>query len=177
MDRSTGTPVGFALLLLFALAFGWVAFGGPDHLAVGHSSRTSEDAALASYFSDPAAAEAKAAEPALVWPQEMPGPITDYVGRRVTANGLRVTSVDADEGFWVEKDGQRAWIQIETATESPYAVKPGDVVSVSGRVLPHNPNFPSQIYFCANREASATELSRAPTHFAVLVDEVSFGAG
>jgi hypothetical protein len=107
----------------------------------------------------------------------MPGPITDYVGRRVTANGLRVTSVDADEGFWVEKEGQRAWVQIETAAESPYTVLPGEVVSVSGRVLPHNPDFPSRIYFCANREVSATELSRAPTHFAVLVDEVSFGAG
>lgn len=180
MDRSTGTPVGFALLLLFAVGLGWVVLGGPDRDAAGHGvhvSRTSEDAALAAYFRDPAAVAAKAAEPALVWPQQMPGPITDYVGRRVTANGLQVTSVDADEGFWVSKDGQRAWIQIETAAESPYTVKPGDVVSISGRVLPHDPSFPSRIYFCANRQAAETELSRAPTHFAVLVDEVTFGAG
>ena len=179
MDRSTGTPLGFALLLFFTVAFGWVWFGAPTYDLAGHShtadART--DAALAAYFRDPAAAQAAAAQPALAWPQDMPGPITDYVGRRVTANGLRVTSVDADEGFWVEKGGQRAWIQIETADESPYTVRPGDVVSVSGRVLPHDASFPSRIYFCANRQAAETELARSPTHFAVLVDEVTFGVG
>jgi hypothetical protein len=164
MDRSAGTPLGFALLLLLAITFGWVMYGERDG-----------DTALASFSAD--GLEAAQAQPALVWPTEMPGPITDYVGRRVTASGLRVTSVDADEGFWVTKGDQRAWIQIETIAESPYTVRPGDVVSLSGRVLPHDPGFPSQVYFCPGLDASAAELSRAPTHFAVRVESVSFGVG
>jgi hypothetical protein len=56
-------------------------------------------------------------------------------------------------------------------------VRVGDTVSVEGRVLPHNPDFPSKIFFCPGRTASANELSKAPTHFAVLVDAVSFGTG
>ncbi len=165
MDRSTGTPLGFALLLVFVIAFGWVISGG----------RGDTDPALTGFSG--AGLEAAQAQPALVWPTQMPGPITDYVGRRVTANGLRVTSVDADEGFWVTKADQRAWIQIETVAESPYTVRPGDVVSLSGRVLPHDPDFPSQVYFCPGLDASAAELSRAPTHFAVRVESVSFGVG
>jgi hypothetical protein len=171
MDRSTGTPVGFALLLLFAVAFGWVVYDGHSghHGSLLTSFRTSSE-------SDAAMAAAQA-QPALVWPQDMPGPMTDYVGRRVTAAGLQVTTVDADEGFWVTKDGRKAWVQIETAVESPYTVRPGDVVSISGRVLPHDPNFPSQIFFCPDRQASAAALSKQPTHFAVRVDALSFGVG
>jgi hypothetical protein len=171
MDRSTGTPLGFALLLLFTLAFGWVAFGAPDH------EHAATDPSLASFFSDPAAQEAAAAEPALDWPRDVSGPLTDYVGRRVSAFGLSVTGVDADEGFWVQKGGQRAWVQIETAFESPYTVRVGDTISLSGRILPHDPQFPSQIFFCPGRTASASELSQAPTHLAVKVDALSFGTG
>ena len=173
MDRSTGTPLGFALLLLFAVAFGWVAFDPPGHGDHG--------AALASFRAPGARSaadqEAEQAQPALDWPKDMPGPMTDYVGRRVSAFGLTVTGVDADEGFWVEKNGRRAWIQIETATESPYTVRVGDVVSLSGRVLPHDPNFPSQIFFCPGRTVSANELSHTPTHLAVKVDALKFGRG
>jgi hypothetical protein len=172
MDRSTGTPLGFALLLLFAVAFGWVVYDGHiaqhDHGAVLSSFRTS---------TQPDALASAQAQPALDWPKDMPGPMTDYVGRRVSAFGLKVTTVDADEGFWVTKDGRKAWVQLETATESPYTVRPGDVVSFSGRVLPHDPNFPSQIFFCPDRQASAAELSKTPTHFAVRVDALSFGVG
>ena len=94
------------------------------------------------------------AQPALVWPDQMPEPMTNYVGRRVSAFGLKVTGVDADEGFWVQKGDRRAWVQLETSTESPYTVRVGDTVSLSGRVLPHDPNFPSQIMFCPDRTAS-----------------------
>jgi hypothetical protein len=168
MDRSTGTPLGFALLLLFVFAFGWVVYDG-------HGAHHVADPALASFSA--ADLRAAQAQPALDWPKDMPEPMTNYVGRRVSAFGLKVTGVDADEGFWVEKNGRRAWVEIETATESPYTVRVGDTVSLSGRVLPHNPDFPSQIFFCPGRTASANELSKAPTHLAVRVDAVSFGTG
>lgn len=168
MDRSTGTPLGFALLVLLTLGFGWAMLGRSDH-----------DPALSSFStslseSDLAAAQA---QEALVWPQDMPEPMTNYVGRRVQAFGLQVTSVDADEGFWVAKDGRTAWIQIQTAAESPYVVRPGDVVSLNGTVLPHDERFPSTVYFCADRQASASRLARTPTHLAVRVESVKFGVG
>src|SRR5215217_2245392 len=76
LDRSTGTPLGFALLLLFAYAFGWVAWNGhagPDG-----------NPALASF----SAQNADQADPALVWPSGMPQPLQSYEGLRVNAFGL-----------------------------------------------------------------------------------------
>ena len=176
MDRSTGTPLGFALLLLFALAFGWVVFEAPGHQ---HETAGTTGATNAAFTSSrtPAELAAAQAQPALDWPKEMPGPISTFEGRRVSAFGLTVTGVDADEGFWVQKDGRRAWVQLQTSTESPYTVRVGDVVSLSGRVVPHDPNFPSKIFFCPGRVASATELSQQPDHLAVLVTALSFGVG
>jgi hypothetical protein len=167
MERS-GTPVGFALLLLFALAFGWVAFDDRFERNPG--------AVLTSY--DSASIAAAQAQPPLVWPDDVAGPLTDHVGRRVTADGLRVTSVDADEGFWVEKNGRQAWIQLaepvagERPPESPYRVEVGDVVSMSGSVYPHEANYPSRIYFCPNRDASFTRVSDAGVHLAVAIEDL-----
>jgi hypothetical protein len=168
VDRSTGTPLGFALLVLLALGLGWAVLGRGSHdpALTGFTTSLSD--------SDLAAAQA---QPVLVWPQDMPEPMTNYVGRRVQAFGLQVTSVDADEGFWVAKDGRTAWVQLETATESPYTVKPGDVVSLRGTVLPHDPDFPAGLYFCPDRGASANRLAQVPTHLAVRVDSVQFGIG
>jgi hypothetical protein len=176
MDRSTGTPLGFALLLLFAVAFGWVVWGGHPHFATAQA-----DPALANFST--ADLRAAAAEPALDWPKDMAEPMTNYVGRRVNAFGLTVTGVDADEGFWVQKDNRRAWVQLaepvvgQRPPESPYTVRVGDVVSLSGTVYPHDPNYPSKIYFCPGHFTSANELSRAPTHLAVKVDALKFGTG
>jgi hypothetical protein len=159
MDRSTGTAFGFALLLLLALGFGWaVATRHDDHRLFANLAQQDD-------------------RPALVWPDDMPGPLTDYVGRRVSAFGLEVVTVDADEGFWVASGTHKAWVQLQTAVESPYSVRPGDLISFSGRVLPHDPDFPSQLYFCPDRQVSAGELARAPTHMAVRVDALSFGVG
>jgi hypothetical protein len=171
VDRSTGTPLGFLLVVLLAIGFGWALLGSGRHDAgTALSSFGTSSSASADY----AAAQA---QPALVWPQDMPEPMTSYVGRRVSAFGLRVTSVDADEGFWVEKDGRMAWIQLQTSVESPYTVRPGDVVSLNGIVLPHDPSYPSRLFFCPDRQASAAHLARVPTHFAVRVDSLKFGVG
>ena len=165
MDRSAGAPLGFALLLLFALAFGVVVAQRGDRSGVVLTS-------------SPSASEvdARASQPTLVWPDGMPGPLNDYVGRTVTASGLSVVSTDADEGFWVTAGDRRAWVQLQTVTESPFTVRPGDVVSFTGRVVPHDPAFPSQVYFCPDRDASATALAQEPTHLAVRLDEFSVGA-
>jgi hypothetical protein len=174
MDRTTGTPLGFTLLLALAVGFVW-ALSGPHHLlGTGGDGGTQ---LLASSRVSQADLDAAQAEPALEWPDQMPDPLTDYIGRRVSAFGLRVTSVDADEGFWVQSGGRRAWVQIETAAESPYTVRPGDTVSFSGRVLPHDPDFPNGIFMCADRQSSAAEIARTPTHFAIRVDALSFGVG
>ncbi len=167
MDRTTGTPLGAVLLVLLALGFGWALLGRHDGLALSGFGTSTTD-------SDFAAAQA---QPALVWPQDMPEPMTNYVGRRVQAFGLQVMTVDADEGFWVSKDGRTAWIQLETYTESPYTVKSGDVVSLNGTVLPHDDRFPSRLYFCADRQASASRLAQVPTHLAVRGDSLKFGIG
>ncbi len=167
MDRSTGTPLGVTLLVLLALGFGWALMGRHDGPALSSYGTSTSSSAFA----------AAQAEPALVWPQDMTGPMTDYVGRRVQAFGLEVTSVDADEGFWVAKDGRTAWIQILTPSESPYTVKPGQIVSLSGSVYPHDAQWPSQIFFCPDRQASAGRLAGVPTHIAIKVDSLSFGIG
>ena len=177
MDRSTGTPLGFALLLLFALAFGWVVFDAPGHQHDATTAAAGTTNAAFTSARSPAELAAAQAQPALDWPKDMPGPINTFEGRRVSAFGLTVTGVDADEGFWVQKDGRRAWVQLQTSTESPYTVHVGDVVSLSGRVVPHDPNFPNTIFFCPGRIASATELSKQPDHLAVLVKALSFGTG
>ena len=167
MDRGTGTPLGFVLVVLLAVGFGWAMLGRGDH----------GDPALSGFgtsMSDSDFAAAQAQE-ALVWPQEMPEPMTNYVGRRVMAAGLQVTSVDADEGFWVAKDGRTAWVQILTPTESPYTVLPGQTVSLTGSVYPHDAQWPSKIFFCAHRQASASRLAGAPTHIAIKVESLSIG--
>jgi hypothetical protein len=155
------------LLVLLALGFGWALLGRHDGMALSSFGTSMSE-------SDFAAAQA---QPALVWPQDMPEPMTNYVGRRVQAFGLQVMTVDADEGFWVSKDGRTAWVQLETSTESPYTVKSGDVVSLNGTVLPHDDRFPSRLYFCADRQASASRLAQVPTHLAVRVDSLKFGVG
>jgi hypothetical protein len=169
MDRSTGTPWGVALLVLLLLGFGWALTGHRDH----------DDPVLSSFGTSATASDFAAAQqqPVLVWPRDLPEPMTAYVGRRVMAAGLRVTSVDADEGFWVEQGGRTAWVQLETATESPYTVRPGDVVTLSGTVTAHDARFPSGLYFCPDRQASAGRLAQVPTHIAVGVDSLEFGIG
>lgn len=171
MDRSTGTPLGFALVVLLAIGFGWALLGGGEHHTATALSSFGTSSSVSADFA------AEQSQPALVWPQEMPEPMTNYVGRRVNAFGLRVTSVDADEGFWVEKDGRTAWIQILTPTESPYTVLPGQTVSLSGSVYPHDPQYPSEIFFCSDRQASANRLAEVPTHIAIKVDSLSLGTG
>jgi hypothetical protein len=158
MDRRTGTTLGFLLLLLFLAGFVYVQAADTRNpfSSIGFAEQPGDG---------------------LVIPRDTPADLTEYVGRKVSAFGATVTSVDADEGFWVDAGGRRVWVQLETLTESPYTVLPGQTVSFTGRVIPHEPNWPDLIDFCHDRHASAQELSRQGAHVAVPVDALSFGVG
>jgi hypothetical protein len=163
MDRRTGTPLGSLLLLLFLAGFVFIGVNGVDPRgALGLVGVSDSDGQPGD---------------GLVIPKDTPGELTQYVGRKVSAFAVRVTSVDADEGFWVDAGGKRVWVQLQTLGESSYTVQPGQVVSFTGRVLPHDANFPNTIDFCHDRHASAEELSRQGAHVAVPVDALTFGVG
>ena len=169
MDRSTGTPLGFALVVLLAIGFVWALLGGGEHHTATALSSFGTSSSVSADFA------AEQSQPALVWPQEMPEPMTNYVGRRVNAFGLRVTSVDADEGFWVEKDGRTAWIEILTSTESPYTVLPGQTVSLSGSVYPTTRGSPRRSSSVRTGRRAPSRLAAVPTHIAIKVDSLSIG--
>ena len=49
-------------------------------------------------------------------------------------------------------------------------------MSLSGSVYCRTtPQFPSQIFFCPDRQASAIRLAEVPTHIAIKVESLSFG--
>ena len=83
MDRSTGTPLGFALLVLLAIGFGWALLGGGEHHTAAALSSFGTSSSVSADFA------AEQAQPALVWPQEMPEPMTNYgtAGQRVRPAG------------------------------------------------------------------------------------------
>ena len=152
MDRTTGTPLGAVLLVLLALGFGWALLGRHDGLALSGFGTSTTD-------SDFAAAQA---QPALVWPQDMPEPMTNYVGRRVQAFGLQVMTWTPTRASGCRRTAARPGSRSSTPTESPYTVLPGQIVSLSGSVYPHDAQWPSQIFFCPDRQASASRLAGVP---------------
>jgi RNA polymerase sigma factor (sigma-70 family) len=65
-----------------------------------------------------------------------------YAGRAVEGHGIRVVSVPADEGFWIDAGkGDRVWIQRRGAGESGAHVKAGDRVTFHGRVVANDADF------------------------------------
>lgn len=95
--------------------------------------------------------------------------LSDVVGQRVAADDAEVQGVPADEGFWVSTGGERAWVQLTTAGESPFAVRAGQHVSFSGQVVAHGPDFAQRPEFSA---ADADELVDAGAHVEVDVGDV-----
>ena len=91
------------------------------------------------------------------------------LGRSVVADGAEVESVPADEGFWVRDHSERAWVQLMTAGESPFVVRPGQRVSFTGLVVAHGPDFAIPAEFPA---ADARALIDAGAHVEVPVRDV-----
>jgi hypothetical protein len=95
--------------------------------------------------------------------------LREHVGDRVVANGVEVDAVPADEGFWVDAGGDRVWVQVDTAGESPFAVQEGQRLDLTGTVVAHGTDFVQQPDFPA---ADAEELADAGAHVEVDVADV-----
>lgn len=98
--------------------------------------------------------------------------LTQQVGQPVTMNGMHVASVPADEGFWVDSDHGRMWVQIDTVRESPYDVDAGDVVSFSGQVVAHGQSFPGQVGVTGGE--GAADLAAAGAHITIPLNALAF---
>ncbi len=74
------------------------------------------------------------------------GALTGQVGKPVTAEGVAVQSVPANEGFWVGTgEDDRVWVQLTGADESGYVVTAGDRVQFTGTVVNHDAGFAGQV--------------------------------
>ncbi|HVH23495.1 MAG TPA: hypothetical protein VNA11_13670 [Pseudonocardia sp.] len=98
--------------------------------------------------------------------------LRQQIGQSITMNNVYVSSVPADEGFWVDSDHGRMWVQIETVVESPYDVDAGDTVSFSGRVVAHGPEFPTQVGVTSGE--GATGLAGAGAHISIPLNGLAF---
>lgn len=98
--------------------------------------------------------------------------LRDVVGAQVSARDVEVEGVPADEGFWVSGGGDRVWVQIGTAGESPFVVEPGDRVSFTGTVVAHGPDVVLGPEF---PEEDAEEVVAAGAHVEVDAGDVRLG--
>lgn len=88
------------------------------------------------------------------------GRLAPYAGQTVTATGVLVQSVVADEGFWVGRDAtDRVWVQLRISTaESRDQVRAGDQVSFRGTVVASPPGFAQRVGVTAAE--GAAQLTR-----------------
>ena len=100
--------------------------------------------------------------------------LAPQVGQDVSLTRVQVLSVPADEGFWVNSDHGRLWVQIDTAQESPYTVAEGDLVSLSGRVVAHDPSFPGRVGVNGGEGAGA--LAAQGAHITIPVNGLAFNS-
>jgi hypothetical protein len=98
--------------------------------------------------------------------------INQQVGQRVTMSRVQVQSVPADEGFWVDSDHGRVWVQIDTRRESPYTVSRGEVVSFTGTVVAHGQDYPAQVGVTGSEGAAA--LAAQGAHIRIPVNGIAF---
>jgi hypothetical protein len=99
--------------------------------------------------------------------------LAQQVGQNVSMNAMHVDSDPADEGFWVDSDHGRMWVQIDTVRESPYDVDADDVVSFSGVVVAHDSTFPARVGVTSSE--GAADLAAAGAHIVIPVNALTFG--
>lgn len=98
--------------------------------------------------------------------------LVHQIGLQVTMNGMHVASVPADEGFWVDSDHGRMWVQIDTPRESPYDVDAGDTVSFSGQVDANGADFPARVGVTSAE--GAADLTAAGAHITIPENRLTF---
>lgn len=95
-------------------------------------------------------------QPAAAAPPAPPPARTDVV-----AIQARVTSVPADEGFWIAQPGGRAWVQLTGAGESGQRIRPGQIVTFSARRKAHEPGFARSVGLPPGADATALDQQRS----------------
>ncbi len=97
-------------------------------------------------------------------------------GQPVTATGVRVLAVPADEGFWLgTSETERVWVQLTgEAGESPYQVQEGDLVDLEGTVEAHDAAFPEQAG--VDDAEGAQQLADQAAHLTVAKSAVRLSA-
>jgi hypothetical protein len=104
------------------------------------------------------------------------GSLAGLVGQQVSAQGVTVQSVDANEGFWVgTSPADRVWVQLDGRGESTYTVKAGDRVSFTGQMAANPPGFDQRIGVDAGE--GAEQLRTQAAHITVPVDALQLAAG
>jgi RNA polymerase sigma factor (sigma-70 family) len=96
------------------------------------------------------------------------GRLAPYAGRTVTATGVLVQSVVADEGFWIGAGPtDRVWVQLQVGAggESRDQVRAGDTVTFRGEVVANPPGFTRDAGVTAAE--GAAQLERQGAHIAV----------
>lgn len=102
--------------------------------------------------------------------------LAGLAGQPVTATGVRVLSVPADEGFWLGKsETERVWVELTgEAGESPYQVQEGDLVDLEGTVVEHDAAFPGQVG--VDDAEGAQQLADQAAHLSVDKSSVRLSA-
>lgn len=94
------------------------------------------------------------------------GSFAGYIGQRVRVDHALVLSVAADEGFWVGVDrAHRAWVQMQTTTESNQQIRAGQHVSFTGTMVRNAPGFAARIG--VSPAEGAAQLDEQGAHIAV----------
>lgn len=94
------------------------------------------------------------------------GSLSGRAGEQVSATGVTVRSVPADEGFWVgTSDTDRVWVQLLGEGESDYVVRPGDRVEFDGRLVAHDAAFADAVGVAGDEGAG--QLTGHGAHVAV----------
>lgn len=91
----------------------------------------------------------------------------------VVTIAARVTSVPADEGFWIAQPGGRVWVQMTGSGESPQRIRPGQTVRFTGRRVAHGTGFARRVGLPQGPDATALDAQRS--HLEVAKTQVRVG--
>jgi hypothetical protein len=84
-----------------------------------------------------------------------PAPSGAPTPRHVALRGLSVDAIPSDTGFWATTtSGDRVWVELALAGDSPMPVQPGEHVDVTGVVVPHGREFAARAGVTTNPDAA-----------------------